>query len=134
MLVDVNQSAFIKKRTIHDNFKFVETSAKVFKQRRIPKLLLKLDVAKAFNTVSWPFLLQVMQHIGFGQRWRDWIANLWSTASTRVLLNREPGQPVNLRRGLRQGDPLSPMIFLLAMDVLHRLLKYMAQGGMLQPI
>lgn len=67
-LVDINQSAFIKKRSIHDNFKFVQASAKVFKQRRIPKLLLKLDFAKAFDTVSWPFLLQVMRFIGFGQR------------------------------------------------------------------
>lgn len=132
--VDINQSAFIKKRSIRDNFKFVQTSAKVFKKRRILKLLLKLNIAKAFDTVSWPFLLQVMQFIGFGHRWRNWIAIILSTASTRAMLNGQPRQPINLRGGLRQGVPLSPMIFLLAMVVLHRLLKYAAEEGMLQPI
>lgn len=70
-LVDVNQSAFIQKRSIHNNFRFIQASAKLFKQRKIPKLLLKLDIAKAFDTVSWPFLLQVLQQHGFGPRWRN---------------------------------------------------------------
>lgn len=51
-LIDVNQSAFIQRRSIHDNFMFVRASAKLFKQRKIPKVLLKLDIAKAFDTVS----------------------------------------------------------------------------------
>lgn len=59
-LIDVNQSAFIKQRSIQDNFKFVQTAAKIFKQRKLHKILLKLDIAKAFDTVSWPFLLQVL--------------------------------------------------------------------------
>lgn len=133
-MVDVNQSAFIKRRSIHDNFKFVQTSAKLFKQRKTAKLLLKLDIAKAFDTVSWPFLLQVLEHRGFGPRWRNCIALLLSTASTRILLNGEPGQPIDLVRGLRQGDPLSPMLFILVMDVFHRLLSHAAQQALLKPI
>lgn len=70
-LVDVNQSAFIKKRSIHDNFRLVHGTAKMFKQRKISKLLLKLDIAKAFDTVSWPFLLQILSHIGFGPKWKN---------------------------------------------------------------
>lgn len=134
-LVDVNQSAFIKSRSIHDNFKFVQAAARLFKQRRIPKLLLlKLDIAKAFDTVSWPFLLQILQHAGFGPRWRDWTSILLSTASTRVLLNGIPGKQIRLARGLRQGDPLSPLLFLLVMDVFHRMITHAASNQMLQPI
>lgn len=70
-LADVNQSAFIKKRSIHDNFRLVQGTAKMFKQRKTSKLLLKLDITKAFDTVSWPFLLQILSHIGFGSKWRS---------------------------------------------------------------
>lgn len=133
-LIDVNQSAFVKERSIHDNFKFVQASAKMFKQRKMPKLLLKLDIAKAFDTLAWPFLLQVLQFIGFGQRWRNWLSLLLATASTKILLNGEPGKPIKRQRGLRQGDPLSPMLSLFVMDVLHRMFKHAAMNGMLQPI
>lgn len=107
-LIDVNQSAFIKKRSIHDNFKYVQTTAKLFKQHRIPKLLLKLDIAKAFDMVSWSFLLQILQHNGVGPRWRDWLSLLLSTVSTKVLLNGVPGQQIQLARGLRQGTRYRP--------------------------
>jgi hypothetical protein len=63
-----------------------------------------------------------MQAWGFGQRWCDWIAVLISTASTRILLNGQPGEMIWHRRGLRQGDPLSLMLFILVMDVLNKLL------------
>lgn len=59
---------------------------------------------------------------------------LLSTASTRILLNGDPGRPIDAARGLRQGDPLSPMIFILAMDVLHRLMTHAANQNLLQPI
>jgi hypothetical protein len=70
-LVAVNQSAFIKNRTIHDNFKFVELAAKALHRKHRPSLLVKLDITKAFDTAAWPFLLQVLQGMGFGGRWRD---------------------------------------------------------------
>lgn len=102
-MVHPSQSAFIKERFIHDNFKLVHATTKIFKQKSIPRVLLKLDIAKAFNSVSWPFLVQLFQHIGFGLRWRNWVAIILATSSTRVLLNGRPGRPIRLRRGLRQG-------------------------------
>lgn len=62
------QSAFIQNRSIHDYFMLVHATARLFKQRKIPKLLLKLDIAKAFDTVVWPFLLQVLEARGFRPR------------------------------------------------------------------
>lgn len=92
-------------------------------------LLLKLDISKAFDTLSWPFLLNVLQARGFSEVWRRWIATLMSTASSRILLNGQQGPPIIHRRGVRQGDSLSPMLFILAMDILHRLfLKARADG------
>lgn len=87
MLVARNQSAFIKGRSIHDNFRTVRLSCKVMHAKRARCVLLKIDIAKAFDTVAWVFLLEVLQHMGFGRRWRDWISLLLGTANTKILLN-----------------------------------------------
>ena len=106
----------------------------MIKKKKIPKLLLKLDISKAFDTVSWQFLLEVLQGWGFGCRWRGWISLLLSTASTHILLNGQPGAPIAHRRGLRQGDPLSPMLFVIVMDALNRLFVKAQRDNVLQPI
>lgn len=65
-----NQSAFIRGRGIHDNFHSVQLMARALHARKSPTLLLKIDIARAFDSVAWPFLLEVLQHMGFGPRWR----------------------------------------------------------------
>ena len=64
-LVLCNQSAFIKGRRIHDNFRNVQIACKAIHEKKSPTILLKIDIAKAFDTVSWTFLLEVLQHMGF---------------------------------------------------------------------
>lgn len=68
-IVDKNQNAFIRTRSIHDNFKFVQRAAVLIRKRKKPMLLLKLDISKAFDTLSWPYLMEVMRARGFGDRW-----------------------------------------------------------------
>jgi hypothetical protein len=65
-LISPNQNAFIRGRSIHDNFKYIQRAAVLIRKRKISKLLLKLDIAKAFDTVAWSFLLDVMHAMGFG--------------------------------------------------------------------
>jgi hypothetical protein len=84
--------------------------------------------------MSWPFLLEVLQQLGFGQIWRDIISGLLSSSSTQVLLNGVPGDHIHHRRGLRQGDPLSPMLFILVMDVLGHMIAKAANEGLLLPL
>uniref|UniRef100_A0A8R7V6C9 Reverse transcriptase domain-containing protein n=1 Tax=Triticum urartu TaxID=4572 RepID=A0A8R7V6C9_TRIUA len=95
-------------------------------------MLLKLDIARAFDCVSWPFLLQLLHLLGFGPRWREWISMLLSTASTRVLINGHPGPPIDHAHGLRQGDPVSPMLFTLVIDVLNSMLLRAVELGLLR--
>ncbi|WVZ88994.1 hypothetical protein U9M48_035459 [Paspalum notatum var. saurae] len=131
MLVAPNQTAFIRGRSILDSFKFVQSAAALFRKKQIPKMLLKLDISKAFDTLSSAFLLEVLSALGFSARWRDWIAILLGSASSRILVNGVPGDTISHRRGVRQGDSLSPLIFVLAMDSLNRLVDKAVEAGIL---
>jgi hypothetical protein len=75
-----------------------------------------------------------MQQVGFGQIWRDIISGLLMSSSTRVLVNGMPRCFIQHWGGLRQGDPLSPMPFILAMDVLGFLITKAESEGLLQPL
>jgi hypothetical protein len=75
--------------------------------RKRPSILLTIDIAKAFDTVDWAFLINLLQHLGFSQHWWNWISNLLTTASTRILVIGSPGQRICHARELRHRDNLS---------------------------
>jgi hypothetical protein len=103
-------------------------------KRKVVALFVKLDISKAFDTVNWPFLLDIMSHLSFGIKWRNLISSLWCTASSSFLLNGHPGKRILHCKGVRQGDPLSPMLFLLAMEPLSRLFKKAQRMGLLSSL
>nr|CAD1844395.1 unnamed protein product [Ananas comosus var. bracteatus] len=93
--------------------------------------LLKIDFERAFDNVDWDFLLDLLKARGFGEKWIRWINDLLRSSSTAVLLNGTPGASFPCRKGLRQGDPLSPLLFILCIDVLYRMLQAVADSGYL---
>jgi mannosylglycoprotein endo-beta-mannosidase len=133
-LVAENQSAFVKGRSIHDNLKMVQLTTRTLHLSRVPSMLIKVDITKAFDSVSWPFLLRVLRHLGFGDRFIEWICIILSTASSKLLLTSVPGRPILHRRGLRQGNPVSPMLFLLCMEVLNAALRRAEALGVLSSL
>ena len=116
-LVSPIQNAFIPGQSLHDNFVLVRQSARLLHQLGAPRILLKLDLARAFDFVSWPFLFEVLRRYGFSARFLGWIVILLSSASTKIILNGAPGPAIWHHCGLRQGDPVSPQLFMLAVDV-----------------
>lgn len=121
-------------RCLHDNFVSVRQSARFLHQLKLPHALLKLDLTKAFNSISWAFVLQVLRRIGFGERFCGWLCILCSSASTRVMINGAPGALIWHRKGQWQGDPLPPQIFVLTVDALRRLVCRALDFDFLQPL
>jgi hypothetical protein len=95
-------------------------------------MILKLDFSKAFDTVSWEALFSIMHIRGFDAKWMSWIEELLTSAKTAILLNGIPGNWINIKRGLRQGDPLSPLLFIVVVDVLQQAIKQSALNGLLR--
>lgn len=134
ILISQAQSAFITRRNIHENFKFVRNKARLLHRKRRSSVLMKIDISKAFDTLSWEFLLEILMARGFGRIWCSWICGLLSTASTSVLINGELCTPFALGQGVLHGDPISPALFILAMDSIHGMLEWAVQHNLLSDL
>ena len=95
-------------------------------------IILKLDFQKAFDTVEHSAIIQVMTHMGFPKRWLMWVKAILSSGSSAVLLNGLPGKFFKCKRGVRQGDPLSPLLFVLAAELLQILVNRAAAMNLLR--
>ena len=100
-LVSKGQSAFIKHCCIHDNFLYIQNTVRKFHKMKIPALFMKLDIQKAFDTINWRYMLEVLQALGFGPRWRERISILFGTATSRALLTGSQGSSFSHKRGVR---------------------------------
>ena len=86
-------------------------------------MALKLDMSKAYDRVEWNFLDKIMERLGFDNKWRTLVGGCIRIVSFSIFVNREPYGLIQPSRGLRQGDPLSPYLFLLCAEGLHSLLQ-----------
>jgi hypothetical protein len=84
---------------------YVQQVIKDLHSKKVSNLFIKLDISKAFDTVNWSYILDIMSFLGFGPRWRSWVASLWATSSSAFLLNGDPGPRIHHRRGVRHGTP-----------------------------
>ena len=92
-------------------------------------MALKLDMSKAYDRVEWSFLKNVMLQMGFDKRWVALVLECITMATYSFLINGEPMGNIKPSRGIRQGDPLSPYLFLVCSEGLHRMIQRASCNG-----
>jgi hypothetical protein len=118
------QLGFLKGRQILDAVGTTQECLHSIKVKNLKEIILKLDLQKAYDCVNWDFLRMILLQSGFGLLITNWIMSCVSSTSFAVLINGKTTPFFQSGRGLRQGCPLSPLLFILVMEGLSLLLKH----------
>lgn len=128
-VVSREQSAFIKGRQILDGPLILNEIVDWYRTKKKKLMLFKIDFAKAYDSVSWKYLMAILQAMGFGDKWIGGINSCLRSALSSILINGSPTAEFSIIRGLRQGDPLAPFLFILAMEGLHIAIEKLVVAG-----
>ena len=128
-VVSPDQNVFVKGRQILDVSLIANEVIDVWQKMSEKGLIYKLDIEKAYDSINWLFLMKVMQKMGFGPKWLSWMWWCISTTKYSIMVNEVPAGFFSSSKGLRQGDPLSPYLFVMGMEVLSVLIRRVMEGG-----
>jgi hypothetical protein len=131
-VISKEQAGYVEGRQIMDSVILAHEVIHSLKSTKTPGMLIKLDLSKAFDRVSWQYLRAILNSFGFDQHWVNWILNLTSSAFFSILVNGVPSRPFSPSRGIRQGDPLSPFLFVLMAEGLGCYIKSVVLEGSLK--
>ncbi|KAK9984473.1 hypothetical protein SO802_033998 [Lithocarpus litseifolius] len=136
-IISETQSAFVHRRLITDNILVAfETMHHISNKKtgNVGEMALKLDMSKAYNRVEWGCLEKIMEKLGFAERWREQIMRCVRSVTYSIKINGSPRGHIIPSRGIRQGDPLSPYLFLLCAEGLSALIKASVASGNMKEV
>jgi hypothetical protein len=122
-LISQEHASFVEGRQILDNIIHAHKLIHTLKIQRRVGMIIQLDLVKAYDKNSWHYMAKMLESFGSEQHWINWIVNLVSTTSYSLLINGAPTKPLWPSRGIKQGDPLSPFLFILMMERLSKSIK-----------
>ena len=122
-LIHENQKGFLSGRYIGENTRLVYDILNYTEQYNKPGILLLVDFEKAFDSVSWKFLMNVLKFFKFGPEFCKWISILMNDSKLCVIQYGFFSTFFNIGRGCRQGDPISPYLFLLCVEIIGILIR-----------
>jgi hypothetical protein len=135
VIISPMQSAFIPGRLITNNVLAVYETMHIMQTRMWSKegyMGIKLDMSKTYDCMEWSFLEAAMLKLGFAGKWVNWVMTCLRTVSYLVIVNGNPVGNIKPSKGIRQGDPMSPFLFLICAEVLSALLFKVEDKGLLQ--
>ena len=118
-----DQTCGIPTRSIFSNLRLYRNIIAHAQEKRLKAFLISLDQEKAFDRVNHEFLFRIMQKFNFGESFIDWIKTIYSYNESYILLNGRLSLPVIVKRGVRQGCPLSALLYLLTAEVLAEVIR-----------
>lgn len=117
-IVDPDQTCSVPGRTIASNVTLLRDTLDYIEQTNETGILVSLDQEKAFDRVNRGFLMGLLERLGFGPDFRRWISTFYYEANMKIILNGWLTKPISLHRGVRQGDSLSPLLYVLCVEML----------------
>ncbi|GKC61705.1 RNA-directed DNA polymerase, eukaryota, partial [Tanacetum coccineum] len=124
------QSAFVSNRQILDGPFILNELLSWCKHKNTKALIFKIDLEKAFNSVRWDYLDVVLNNFGFDLKWRSWIQGCLNFAMGSILVNGSLTSEFKFSKGLKQGDSLSPFLFIMVMESLHLSFNNVVNSGL----
>lgn len=106
-----------------DNVLLAQEMIHTLQSQKKVGMIIQLDLSKAYDKVSWTYLEAILKAFGFAQHWINWILAMVKSPSFSILVNVAPSNPLFPSRGIRQGDPTSPFLFVILMEGLSRIIK-----------
>ncbi|XP_020252248.1 uncharacterized protein LOC109829595 [Asparagus officinalis] len=133
LLIDPLQSGFIKNRYLLDGVAAAqEIINDCFQNKKRGGILLKLDFVKAYDMLDWDFIFDVLKAKKFGDKWIHWMRICLHGGMSVIDVNGKVGKWIMSKRGVRQGDPLSPLLFVLAADSFTKMLNLAVESHFIE--
>ena len=133
-LISEEKTSYVEGRQILNNIIQAHEVVHSLKRNKQAGMIIQLDLEKAYDKLSWSYMREILRAYGFNHNWIRWVMSLVTTTNFSILLNGTPSRTFTPSRGLRQGDPLSPFLFVLMMEGLGRVIKVANVEGRIQGI